>query len=345
MRFHSSLFDCQRLCETFRIDPNSLGLVATDMTGFHHLGGDTATGSSSYYFQCFAYKFIWSYDHQNNTTRAIAFVKNTEHGLAAFADLLRTAEVNQRLVTHPLYLALSGTTQVMTFMDSSLRRHYDKCHMMESTTGLRPWRNSFGGAQTAVHELNEMLQEMSALIVEAGMFIRRVKQWIIAVDAFERLQTGHLETIQVESAKEEVVSVSTAILLIRSRLVMMEIDFNYVRERAQGQCSTISHTMTRDDTLASIKLASIATRDSSSMKVIAIMTMAFLPGAFFATLFAVPSLHWNEGNVVGDNFWVYWAFVLPSTTLIFVLWGVLAQKGIVKHLGLSNSTDQPTKLS
>jgi hypothetical protein len=93
--------------------------------------------------------------------------------------------------------------------------------------------------------------------------------------------------------------------------------------------------MSRDDTLASIDLARSAARDGASMKVVAIMTMAFLPGTFFAALFAVPSLQWdNKNNVVGDNFWVYWAFTLPLTAVVFVLWMILTQREELAKLRL-----------
>ena len=56
------------------------------------------------------------------------------------------------------------------------------------------------------------------------------------------------------------------------------------------------------------------------MKTIAVMTMMFLPGTFFAALFAVPSLKWDAGVVISDRFWIYWAFAVPSTALIILLW-------------------------
>jgi hypothetical protein len=56
------------------------------------------------------------------------------------------------------------------------------------------------------------------------------------------------------------------------------------------------------------------------MKTIAVVTMAFLPGTFFAALFAIPSLQWGNSRVIQDNFWIYWAFTLPTTILVFVVW-------------------------
>jgi FtsH-binding integral membrane protein len=77
-----------------------------------------------------------------------------------------------------------------------------------------------------------------------------------------------------------------------------------------------------------IRLAQSAKDDSLSMKTVAIMTMGFLPATFFAALFAVPSLHWDAPGVVQDRFWVYWAFTLPTTAIVFLLWFVITdQKG------------------
>lgn len=62
--------------------------------------------------------------------------------------------------------------------------------------------------------------------------------------------------------------------------------------------------LTHADAQASIYLADAAKRDSGSTKTIAIMTMGFLPATFFAALFAVPSLQWDQpdGHVMQSNF-------------------------------------------
>ena len=77
--------------------------------------------------------------------------------------------------------------------------------------------------------------------------------------------------------------------------------------------------------MVNMDLARSAKEDASSMKVIAIMTMAFLPSTFFAALFSIPSLQWNSSPVIQDNFWVYWAFSLPCTAVVFLLWLILTR--------------------
>ena len=53
------------------------------------------------------------------------------------------------------------------------------------------------------------------------------------------------------------------------------------------------------------------------------MTMAFLPGTFLSTLFTLPLLQWerDRDGIVQGQFWIYWAFTLPATVLVFVAWG------------------------
>ena len=67
-------------------------------------------------------------------------------------------------------------------------------------------------------------------------------------------------------------------------------------------------------------------RDSSAMKTIAVMTMLFLPGTFFAALFSLPLLKWDASNVVQTKFWIYWVFTVPTTVLVFAAWRVLTME-------------------
>ncbi|KAK6351433.1 hypothetical protein TWF718_004593 [Orbilia javanica] len=70
-------------------------------------------------------------------------------------------------------------------------------------------------------------------------------------------------------------------------------------------------------------LAIASKRDSSSMKTIAVLTIAFLPGTFVSALFAMPVLNWEAksySEVMTDKFWVYWAVTLPMTLLVVLAW-------------------------
>ncbi|KAI4223130.1 MAG: hypothetical protein L6R40_008530 [Gallowayella cf. fulva] len=75
--------------------------------------------------------------------------------------------------------------------------------------------------------------------------------------------------------------------------------------------------------LDSKKLAEASTRDSSSMKAIAVLTMVFLPSTAVATIFSMGPFWSNEpGSIfsVSSDFWLYWAVTVPLTTIVMVVW-------------------------
>ncbi|KAI1093638.1 hypothetical protein F5B19DRAFT_114625 [Rostrohypoxylon terebratum] len=128
------------------------------------------------------------------------------------------------------------------------------------------------------------------------------------------------------------------------QIFLMKRELEWELRRNDDFQNKIARAIMREDTMASIELSRAGVRlsevsveltkaakiDSSSMKVIAVMTMVFLPGTFFATLFAVPSLNWNGDDIVGENFWMYWAFTIPFTVLVIVLWLAITQRRQMK---------------
>lgn len=63
-------------------------------------------------------------------------------------------------------------------------------------------------------------------------------------------------------------------------------------------------------------------QDGASMKTIAVITMAFLPATFVATLFAMPIFSWNDSQdrIISHQFWVYWSVEIPLTITVFLVW-------------------------
>jgi Mg2+ and Co2+ transporter CorA len=84
--------------------------------------------------------------------------------------------------------------------------------------------------------------------------------------------------------------------------------------------------LTHQDAAAAIDLGIANKRDTSSMKTIAIVTMTFLPATFLAALFAMPSLDWKGEKVISPRFWVYWAYTIPMTMLVFGVWLCITER-------------------
>ncbi|KAH8803461.1 hypothetical protein F5884DRAFT_682283 [Xylogone sp. PMI_703] len=64
-------------------------------------------------------------------------------------------------------------------------------------------------------------------------------------------------------------------------------------------------------------------RDSSQMRSISIITMVFLPGTFFATLFSMTFFNWSPsdgGAIVSHYVWIYFVMTAVSTIIALPAW-------------------------
>ncbi|KAK3949776.1 hypothetical protein QBC32DRAFT_348241 [Pseudoneurospora amorphoporcata] len=139
------------------------------------------------------------------------------------------------------------------------------------------------------------------------------------------------------SAKTQLVVQSThnileAIRFLRQEVKAMREAVRYSEIRNRNLASQLSAYLSQRDSetnieaaIASRDLAKAASEDSSAMKSIAILTMFFLPSTFFAALFAMPSVGWDQPR----HFVLYWAFTIPATILTFAIWAALTQRAVL----------------
>ena len=137
--------------------------------------------------------------------------------------------------------------------------------------------------------------------------------------------------------------------LLRDRAEMQSVDSAYVQQRVQVQIAALFHLIAQQDNAIAFETAS-ATRsiakdslqDSSSMKMLALVAMFFLPGSFVAALFSAPLFDWDAASSsssisVGTRpqFALFWAVAIPLTVATFALyamWIVMQKKRLVRRL-------------
>ncbi|KAI1870654.1 uncharacterized protein JN550_005197 [Neoarthrinium moseri] len=101
--------------------------------------------------------------------------------------------------------------------------------------------------------------------------------------------------------------------------------------RMQLQLNILYTSIAQDDGQTSARLAASAGKDSTSMKIIALITAAYLPGTFVATLFSMGMFDWQANSsgddsqqsrhsAVSPDFWIYWAVAVPLTILTLAGW-------------------------
>ncbi|KAI8316115.1 hypothetical protein K4K61_010004 [Colletotrichum sp. SAR11_59] len=123
----------------------------------------------------------------------------------------------------------------------------------------------------------------------------------------------------------------------------LETDRRMSEARCRAQIDIIYSKMAQEDNVLNARMAVASSRDSSSMKALAVITAIFLPGEFLGTLFGMSMFDWQasgedadsstnsstEGSstnpkdpipVLSHLFWVYWATVIPLTAIILFAW-------------------------
>jgi hypothetical protein len=124
-------------------------------------------------------------------------------------------------------------------------------------------------------------------------------------------------------------------LKVSNLLSQIENEWNHKREEMHRETSDYQTEMLENQEL----IAQRTMRDSTVMKVIAILTALFLPGTFIAVrprhpslaptgsadryfaiqiLFTVPVFHWDDEDPIQPHLITYWIFTVPITTTFVV---------------------------
>ena len=84
--------------------------------------------------------------------------------------------------------------------------------------------------------------------------------------------------------------------------------------------------MAQEDNILTARMAVTSTRDSSSLKALAVITAVFMPGDFMASIFGMSMWEaWYDQDaghttLLPPRFWLYFKITLPLTIVILVAW-------------------------
>jgi Mg2+ and Co2+ transporter CorA len=96
-----------------------------------------------------------------------------------------------------------------------------------------------------------------------------------------------------------------------------------VHSSTQSQIQTIYQLTNQGDNRLNLQMAKRTSEDSANMRVIAIVTLVFLPGTFTATLFSTTFFSFKqEGSpsVVSSWLWLYWVITVVLTCAVLLTW-------------------------
>ena len=125
---------------------------------------------------------------------------------------------------------------------------------------------------------------------------------------------------------------------------------HHIQRKAQTQLAVVYNFIAQRDNKLNIEvardskaIAAASKRDSSAMKTIAVLTIVFLPGTFIAALFSVPMFNWQasgEGTVVSGRIWIYWAFTIPLTIIVIIVWFLWMRRKAITRRKKDNAADE-----
>jgi len=121
--------------------------------------------------------------------------------------------------------------------------------------------------------------------------------------------------------------------------------------RCKAQIDIIYAKMQQEDNILTARMAVTSTRDSSSLKALAIITALFLPGEFVASMMGMAIFDiWNDNEYENvhlppppPKLWIYWAIAVPLTLAILFawrLWWVAQDRFFRKHLSKELSEER-----
>ncbi|KAJ5728596.1 uncharacterized protein N7483_003104 [Penicillium malachiteum] len=304
-----------------RIDPYFLYLICQDYDGFHYSKGPNNLLTA--FIGTPTYGLVWTSQWQPTSTSTIAlFLPRRSNTFSQFNDVL---EVFKNLAHTPCLLAYVSMVHTLQFFDEETKmREYARIRLVEDSTGYGP-NPPKAVRRFSVSELTLWSQTTGEIQGNIYNKLRHHKTSRTLLDFVS--DECQLLDIEVDDChpqcRDNMRRLAETIPVLKRQMDASEAYLQYLRDRAEKLSSVLIALLGHEDAEINLEIAVSMKNDSASMKTVAIMTMAFLPATFFAALFAVPSLQWDHDDVVQSNFWIYWAFTLPTTAVVFLVWLVV----------------------
>ncbi|KAK3396871.1 hypothetical protein B0T20DRAFT_378775, partial [Sordaria brevicollis] len=362
------------------LDAHALYLFHTHTPGFHNLNCGTASTSQKssapldesvnvlrFYLSSNEVTTIWSYNVKTRTTLGLCIMdESVKH---KFGTVKYHLEAFKETLSSPMVIVCADIARAVVW-NGEININYDELEWCQRRNRKGTDRDMEIGAKssdsiyTPSMELSPALMEtLSRQCRVLGRVVTKAQQakstLNLALKIAKQLKTrkfwlkltpqGHPNTNPTD------MDPSTEQANTQIRLVLHQLIIPQLKARIFGwTCRQKEATAWTNVLMARISRTDVSTnhREASSMRVIAVMTMAFLPATFFATLFALPAFQWevvdgwdssnsmgrgcgrcggggSGGNeeddgegVIQKSFWVWVAFSVPMTMFVFAVCGV-----------------------
>ncbi|KAH8202812.1 hypothetical protein TruAng_002975 [Truncatella angustata] len=240
----------------------------------------------------------------------------------------------------PALLAFVTAVHVTRFDDTTTSHELAHIHFVAREIGYDSRRHVKSGMKHDINKLTNYHQLIGGTLENIANKLRHLG---LVDSLFTFVMEDPTFSTPISGTMMEGMLVNTeylrrAVPVLRSQRDAYGEYVRYQKEQAERLSEVLFGLLTYEDSLININIVNLSTElaraskeDSSTMKAIAILTMAFLPATFFATLFALPTLESETGDVIiHSGFKWFWIFSIPATLLMFTVWGVVANWNFIE---------------
>lgn len=200
----------------------------------------------------------------------------------------------------------------MTTVGEQVRRHEDR-----SGLALRLFKSAIPALPNEYAQLKRELHLTEIILI----MLERTLEFQVELSEFLNSQHGRFRGMLAAGVCSDSVSNSTQLSKLQTCQRLVQI--RGLIKRINVQVAVVAGALIANDANTTIRIAEDTRRDSNSMKVIAALTMVFLPLTSIATFFSTGFFHFDgkAGQLqVSSSWWLYPAVTVPLTVTIFGIW-------------------------
>ncbi|KAF2651128.1 hypothetical protein K491DRAFT_720142 [Lophiostoma macrostomum CBS 122681] len=205
------------------------------------------------------------------------------------------------LISHEVFLdAVPSITQVRHQLYDAL----DRVDRYAETDADGRKRTELEELTIKLHIVSQETDRMYANVEMSGMIVGRLTQ------AHQRYRKVVEDDVAMRDSLEKT---SDALAYLFETIESQKRWLHSYKSRKDIAMNLVFNLVTQQDSATGTMIAREAKADGSSMRVIATLTMVFLPGTFMSSVFGMAVMqtaHW----------WLYVALTLPLTFMVFFIW-------------------------
>ncbi|KAI0096585.1 hypothetical protein GGR51DRAFT_543135 [Nemania sp. FL0031] len=274
-----------------------------------------------------------------NTGKIRALIFGAESGL-----LTRLFEHLGYVSTRPFWpmlIPILAMELQAHWFSRTLMKCQDNIHSIEASTGMRQFNYSHEKREPTPPDWKTL--DLIAITRDLSSFLSRIAFLEMQAETSAYLMQQIAETTALitktsaldESSIDSLYKVSPRLENVRNLYLGLASRCRYLTKRTNAQAQTVycliasqDHVANMDIAGASRDIALMTARDGATMRVIAAVTILFLPATFVATLFSTSFFNFQDtsGPRISGWIWIYVLVTAVLTVAVQSVWAVISKR-------------------